>query len=169
MIDDQVDDAFDVLQYEISSALGTLCAEVVESGETRYFAAAAKLSRQAPADRGNTRPDSGTRSSMGRDAVMARPRSRACSGWACRWPIAGAHADVSDALDEVERRMGQAFIEADRRHLPLRERYARWRNTAQWTRNSPVQAGLTERPWRRGVWEISEVDRKWLASGAEWV
>ena len=38
----------------------------------------------------------------------------------------------------------------------------RWRNTAQWARNSLREEGLIRDDTPRGVWGISEAGRKWL-------
>jgi hypothetical protein len=76
-------------------------------------------------------------------------------------------ARMSEVLDEIERCMGASFTDVDRRTLPSDPRQVRWRNTAQWSRNALVQAGLMERPRRWGFWEVSEDGRKWLASAEE--
>lgn len=39
----------------------------------------------------------------------------------------------------------------------------RWRNTAHWARNSMVEQGLLKDDSPRGVWEISDKGRRWLA------
>jgi len=39
----------------------------------------------------------------------------------------------------------------------------RWRNTAQWARNSLREEGLIRDDTPRATWEISEEGRAWLA------
>ncbi len=38
----------------------------------------------------------------------------------------------------------------------------RWRNTAQWARNTLREEGLIRDDTPRGVWAISDAGRKWL-------
>jgi len=42
----------------------------------------------------------------------------------------------------------------------------RWRNTAQWARNSMVKTGLLKADSRRGVWEISDDGRRVLSESS---
>jgi hypothetical protein len=193
---DQVGDAFDLLVDEIGLVLGTLGAEVAEAGEARDFATAARLSQHAQqieeildqvrtlesrwgnvqyrrADNDTEDSDGGEHTAAGRRNLGRVARGAKTSEPAFYRPILqilvdrGGAARMSEVLAEIERRMGAEFTEADRHSLPSRDSHVRWRNTAQWARNALVQAGLMERPRRRGVWEISEAGRKWLASGEE--
>jgi len=43
----------------------------------------------------------------------------------------------------------------------------RWRNAAQWARNSMVQEGLLRDDSPRGIWEISEAGKRWLQEGGD--
>ncbi len=38
----------------------------------------------------------------------------------------------------------------------------RWRNTAQWARNTLREEGLIRDDTPRGIWAISDAGRKWL-------
>jgi restriction system protein len=38
----------------------------------------------------------------------------------------------------------------------------RWRNTAQWARNSLREEGLIRDDSPRGIWEITDKGRQWL-------
>ena len=50
--------------------------------------------------------------------------------------------------------------ETDFQPLPSDPDSVRWRNTAQWTRNTLVNQGDMKQNSPRGVWEISEKGRK---------
>ena len=41
----------------------------------------------------------------------------------------------------------------------------RWRNTAQWARNSLREQGLIRPDSPRGVWVVSDAGRAWLGGG----
>jgi hypothetical protein len=74
----------------------------------------------------------------------------------------GGSAPMHDVLDALEKRLQSRFTEADLQTLPY-SRDVRWRNTAQWAKHDLVKDGFTERPRRRGLWEIPEKGRRWLA------
>ncbi len=80
----------------------------------------------------------------------------------------GGTATLGEVLDQIEWSMGDTFTEVDLQPLPSSDgRQVRWRNTAQWARNTLVTEGLMERPRRRGQWDIAQAGRDWLASGAD--
>ena len=74
----------------------------------------------------------------------------------------GGGAPISEVLDRVEHKMKGVLNEYDREPLPSDPRSIRWRNTAQWCRNTLVREGLMKADSPYGVWEISEQGRKWI-------
>jgi len=197
-VNDQVADAFDLLQDEIALVLGTLGAEVADAGTSRDFALAAQLAAQAQTieavlddvralearwDSVSFAPvhadESDETAARGGVASGRRNLGRAARGTktpegAFYRPILeilvsrGGSATVGAVLDQIERSMGDMFTEVDLQPLPSSDgRQVRWRNTAQWARNTLVTEGLMERPRRRGQWEVAQAGRDWLAIGAE--
>lgn len=77
----------------------------------------------------------------------------------------GGRADMSKVLELVERKMQGVLNEYDRQPLPADSKTLRWRNTAQWSRNTMVREGLLKGDSPRGIWEISEHGRKALQEG----
>lgn len=69
----------------------------------------------------------------------------------------GGSAKLQDILVRVEQLMKGKLKELD--YEKLSSNTHRWRNTAQWTRNSMVKEGLLKQdsPW--GMWEITEAAR----------
>ncbi|MBC8275206.1 MAG: winged helix-turn-helix domain-containing protein [Chloroflexi bacterium] len=67
----------------------------------------------------------------------------------------GGSASVGKVLDSVEEKMKASLNTYDRQPLPSAPHTPRWRNNAQWCRNTLVQEGLlkADSPW--GMWEIS--------------
>ena len=76
----------------------------------------------------------------------------------------GGSGKVRDVLAQVEKLVKADLSEADYQRLPSTPNTPRWYNTAQWARNSMVQEGLLRDDSARGVWEISDAGRKYLAS-----
>lgn len=78
----------------------------------------------------------------------------------------GGGGSVAEVLERVHRLMADRLLAVD--HEPLRSDNSmlRWRNTAQWARNTMVNDGLLKKDSRRGVWEISDVGRRFLASSS---
>jgi restriction system protein len=77
----------------------------------------------------------------------------------------GGRAEMSEVLDLVERKMRGILNEYDYQPLPSDPNTIRWRNTAQWCRNTMVREGLLKSDSPRGIWEISERGRKALQEG----
>jgi hypothetical protein len=67
---------------------------------------------------------------------------------------------MNEVLDLVEKKMKGTLNQYD--FEPLSSGEIRWRNTAQWCRNTLVQEDLMRRDSPRGIWEISEEGRKQL-------
>jgi restriction system protein len=79
----------------------------------------------------------------------------------------GGKAPLRDVLDLVGEDLASHLNETDRTTLPSDPRQVRWRNTAQWARNTLVRRGLVEPVRERGVWEISQAGRDHLAKLGE--
>lgn len=76
-------------------------------------------------------------------------------------------ATSSDVLDEVGKAMAGTLREVDYEPLLSDPAMPRWRNTAQWARNALVQEGYLKDDSPRGVWELSEKGREFLASSSD--
>ena len=74
-------------------------------------------------------------------------------------------AEMSKVLDLVEKKMQGILNDYDYQSLPSDPKTIRWRNTAQWCRNTMVREGLLKSDSPRGIWEISERGRKALQEG----
>ncbi|MBM4463928.1 MAG: hypothetical protein FJ012_11500 [Chloroflexi bacterium] len=74
----------------------------------------------------------------------------------------GGAGQVEKVLDRVGEKMKAILNDYDRQPLPSLPNTVRWRNTAQWCRNSMVQEGLLKVDSPRGVWEISDRGREAL-------
>ena len=68
----------------------------------------------------------------------------------------GGAASVIKVLDHVGKKMKNTLNNYDQQPLPSNPTMARWRNNAQWCRNTMVQEGLLKADSPRGVWEITE-------------
>lgn len=74
----------------------------------------------------------------------------------------GGSANLNDVLDRVYDRVRDQLNEYDHMALPSDGVTPRWRNTAQWARNSLRQQGYLKNDSLRGIWEISDAGRDWL-------
>ena len=74
----------------------------------------------------------------------------------------GRSARVSEVLDRVLQHMKGILREVDYEPLASDPEMPRWRNTAQWARNSMVKEGLLRSNSPRGIWEISDSGRQFL-------
>lgn len=75
----------------------------------------------------------------------------------------GGSGKVAEVLERVGQIMKPALKKVDYNPLASRPDKPRWRNAAQWARNSMVKEGLLKADSPRGVWEISEAGKRWLA------
>lgn len=75
----------------------------------------------------------------------------------------GGSADISQVLDRVYAVVRDDLNEYDFSTLPSDPDAPRWRNTAQWARNSMREEGLMADDSHRGIWEITDAGRAWLA------
>lgn len=109
------------------------------------------------------------RKEKGRRRSRARlPRGLRTPEEAFRRPILetlvelGGSAPTDEVLNRVEQKMRGVLNDYDREPLPSDSRTVRWRNTAQWCRNTLVREGLMKNASPYGIWEISEQGRRWL-------
>lgn len=105
----------------------------------------------------------------GRSAVRGRlPRGLRTPEEAFRLPILeallelGRRASIGEVLDLVGKKMKSKLTKYDFEPLPSDPKSIRWRNTAQWCRNTLVREGLMKADSPYGIWEISEAGRKVL-------
>ena len=71
---------------------------------------------------------------------------------------------MNQVLELVEKKMQGILNEYDYQSLPSNPKEVRWRNTAQWCRNTLVREGLLRSDSPRGIWEISDEGREVLKS-----
>lgn len=74
----------------------------------------------------------------------------------------GGSALVSQVLDLVLQKMKGVLQDVDYEPLASDPDMPRWKNTAQWARNSMVKEGLLRSNSRRGFWEISDAGIRFL-------
>jgi restriction system protein len=74
----------------------------------------------------------------------------------------GGSGKVAEVLDRVGKKMKGVLKKPDYEPLASGTDSVRWRNTAQWARNSMVNEGLLKKDSPRGVWEIGEKGRSYL-------
>ena len=77
----------------------------------------------------------------------------------------GGRAALDDVLGRVEDKMKDTLNEYDHQPLGPKRNEKRWRNTAQWCRNTLVREGLMESGSPQGIWEISDRGREALRLG----
>ena len=77
----------------------------------------------------------------------------------------GGRGKVKEILERVYEKMKDVLNSFDLEVLSSGFD-VRWRNAAQWARNSLVRDGLMKSDSPRGVWEISEAGRQWLAKSS---
>lgn len=74
----------------------------------------------------------------------------------------GGSGQTADVLDRVGQIMKGVLKDVDYQPLASSPDNLRWRNAAQWARNSMVQEGLLKADSPRGVWEITDRGREML-------
>ena len=77
----------------------------------------------------------------------------------------GGAGPMNKVLNGVAEKMETILNEFDRQHLLSEPHEIRWRNTAQWCRNSMVQEGFLKGGSARGIWEISDKGNAALEKG----
>ena len=75
----------------------------------------------------------------------------------------GGSGEVGPVLDRVHQLMSGILKPVDAEPLRSYPNAPRWRNSAQWARNSMVQQGLLAKGSAFGVWEITDQGRDYLA------
>lgn len=68
----------------------------------------------------------------------------------------GGSAQINQVLDRVLQSMRSVLKDVDYEPLASEPDMPRWKNAAQWARNSMVKEGLLRSDSPRGVWQISE-------------
>ncbi len=79
----------------------------------------------------------------------------------------GGSARISDVLTRVEQLLKSVLKPVDYAPLASDPEAPRWRNTAQWSRNTMVKEGLLKSNSSYGIWEITETGRQVLAKSAK--
>lgn len=74
----------------------------------------------------------------------------------------GGSAKTKIVLDRVGEKMKDILKPLDYAVLPSDGKSIRWRNSAQWARNTMVNEDGRMTKTKSGIWEISEKGRKWL-------
>jgi hypothetical protein len=74
----------------------------------------------------------------------------------------GGAGKVADVLERLGKAMKPILKEVDYDPLASSPDNPRWRNAAQWARNSMVHEGLLKADSPRGVWEIADKGRAML-------
>jgi len=74
----------------------------------------------------------------------------------------GGSGKVGDILDRLGKAMKPVLKDVDYQPLASDPNNLRWRNTAQWARNSMVKDGLLKADSPRGVWEVSDTGKSYL-------
>ena len=69
---------------------------------------------------------------------------------------------MGQVLEGVRYRMQGVLRDVDFQPLASDPDLPRWRNTAQWARNSLVKQRLMRSDSQRGTWEISDAGRRYL-------
>ena len=74
----------------------------------------------------------------------------------------GGSGQTAEVLDRVGEIMKGVLKDVDYQPLASSPDNLRWRNAAQWARNSMVQEGLLKADSPRGVWDITDKGRETL-------
>lgn len=74
----------------------------------------------------------------------------------------GGTAPMGDVLDRVYEKMGPSLNDYDLEPLASDPKNPRWRNAAQWARNSMVNEGYLRNDSPRGQWAVTEAGMAWL-------
>lgn len=77
----------------------------------------------------------------------------------------GGSGRVAEVLERVGELMQSVLREVDHEPLESHNGAPRWRNAAQWARNSMVNDGLLKGDSPRGIWEITDQGRRLLSDG----
>ncbi|MFN4241943.1 MAG: winged helix-turn-helix domain-containing protein [Tepidisphaerales bacterium] len=75
----------------------------------------------------------------------------------------GGSAPIGKVLDRVFEIVKPRLRDVDLQPVPSSPDVSRWRNAAQWARQEMVDRGLLSSDSPRGIWEITEAGRAYLA------
>ena len=78
----------------------------------------------------------------------------------------GGSGKVADVLEQVKELMKPVLKDVDYEPLASSPDNPRWRNAAQWARNSMIKEGLLKADSPRGVWELTDAGRRAVAEAA---
>jgi len=91
----------------------------------------------------------------GDDAAYVQPILQALAGL-------GGKGKMADVLDKVLALMKPVLKDVDFQPLASDPETPRWRNAAQWARNTMVQDGLIKSDSPRGTWEMTDAGRAFV-------
>ena len=74
----------------------------------------------------------------------------------------GGKGKTKAVLDRVGEKMKAIFKPLDYAPHSSSQKQIRWRNSAQWARNTMANEDGRMKKTPRGLWEISDKGRKWL-------
>ena len=172
--------AFDLLQDEIDARLAGLQAEIADTAKRGAYDKVGQLAKAAQELADLKKELVGVEKRYNRLIEADEPDESSAEGKRIRRglktpqeayqiPILQALADLGGrselhpVLERVHEMMKVQLNEHDLAVLPSDGVTPRWRNTAQWARNSLREEGLIRDATPRAVWEISEKGRQWLA------
>ncbi len=75
----------------------------------------------------------------------------------------GGSGKVAEVLDRIGEKMKDILKKCDYEPLASDPKNLRWRNAAQWARNSMVNEGLLKNDSPRGIWEVSDKGGKYIS------
>lgn len=77
----------------------------------------------------------------------------------------GGSGKTKLVLDRVGEKLKETLKPIDYESHKSDEKQIRWRNSAQWARNTMVNEDGRMKKTKNGIWEISDKGRKWLKEG----
>lgn len=171
--------AFDLLQDEIEAHLAGLQAEIADTAKRGAYDKVSQLAKAAQELADLKKELVGVEKRYNRLIESDEPNEPAADGKrirrglktpqeAYRAPILqalvdlGGRSELNPVLERVREIMQGRLNERDLAPLASDGITPRWRNTAQWARNSLRAEGLIRDDTPRSVWEISEKGRVWL-------
>jgi restriction system protein len=172
--------AFDLLHAEIETRLTELQAAIAETAKRGVYEKVGQLAKAAQDLADLKKELTGVEKRYHRLVEADEPDEPAAEGTrihrglktpqaAYGLPILqalvelGGRSDLKPVLDRVYEIMKGQLNEHDLAPLASDGLTPRWRNTAQWERNSLREDGLIRDDTPRSIWEISEKGREWLA------
>ncbi|CAN1525778.1 Restriction system protein Mrr-like N-terminal domain containing protein [Fimbriimonadaceae bacterium] len=185
-LDNNIPAAFDLLLEEIEAEIDSFNAQISAMSSAKMYAEVKHLADQAelattlreevvlirerwhgafatPPAEGPETSEPNAKASLGKLKKGLRTPERAYWKPILTVLVAfGGSARLGAVLDEVYECMKLRLNEYDLQPLPSDSDAPRWRNAAQWARNTLVKQGLMRSDSPHGIWEISDQGRKWL-------